>query len=281
MARVLGHEPCPKCRALGKDNHGDNLVVYDNNHEHCFACHYHSFPKYHVPHQIKLEPHVNKALLPLDFSGEIPGHAWKWLLQYGLSYKYWQECVGYSEKEQRLIFRVGDTEIRGGVLQKSHTSLAFSLGRLCKRPDEHQDNTDNYRKQSNENDSLQQRWGDSVHRIKRDKKWYVYGDSSKHVECLNPNQGPSIILVEDLISAHKVAQITTAIPLFGTQIHAPIIYYLLNDPRPVKIWLDKDQEGNVKRTAVRVSSLVNKPIDIIVTNDDPKLQSFDTITKLI
>lgn len=34
------YEPCPKCVANGKDSRGDNLVVYDSGHGHCFAIDY-------------------------------------------------------------------------------------------------------------------------------------------------------------------------------------------------------------------------------------------------
>lgn len=40
MANVLRNEPCKKCRASGNDSSGNNLVVYDNESAHCFACGY-------------------------------------------------------------------------------------------------------------------------------------------------------------------------------------------------------------------------------------------------
>jgi twinkle protein len=36
----VGTEPCPKCRDMGNDNSGDNLVVYSDDHKYCFACQY-------------------------------------------------------------------------------------------------------------------------------------------------------------------------------------------------------------------------------------------------
>ena len=36
----IGQEPCPKCREMGNDNSGDNLVVYSDGHKYCFACQY-------------------------------------------------------------------------------------------------------------------------------------------------------------------------------------------------------------------------------------------------
>ena len=37
---VVGREACPKCRANGNDNSGDNLARYSNGGAYCFACEY-------------------------------------------------------------------------------------------------------------------------------------------------------------------------------------------------------------------------------------------------
>jgi hypothetical protein len=49
----------------------------------------------------------DKIALPSDFTREVPGTAWKWLLQYGLPWRYWQPFVGWSEKDTRLVFTLG------------------------------------------------------------------------------------------------------------------------------------------------------------------------------
>ena len=109
------------------------------------------------------------------------------------------------------------------------------------------------------------------------KKWYVWGDCHKHAEVIN-HEGKYIVLVEDLISAHKVAEAGyVAIPLFGTQVHNCVLYYLLNSDKQVVLWLDKDQEGNVKKTAIRLQSIINRPVSLVITDKDPKCLSFETI----
>lgn len=40
MSNVLTKESCPSCKAQGRDNSNDNLVVYDNGGAHCFSCNY-------------------------------------------------------------------------------------------------------------------------------------------------------------------------------------------------------------------------------------------------
>ncbi len=121
--------------------------------------------------------------------------------------------------------------------------------------------------------------GDATKYERKPRKWFVWGDSHKHCEVLG--DGKSVILVEDLVSAHKVAQVTTAIPLFGTEFHPCHLYYLMNQDKPIKIWLDKDQEGNVHKKALRLSGLVDNPVDIIVTENDPKQLSINDIKELV
>lgn len=229
------YEACPKCTANGKDSRGDNLVVYDNGHSHCFACGFHGFPKHYTP--VIKENNGPKSLCPSDFTREVPTTAWKWLLQYGLSYTYWQAHCGYStEQGERLVFQVRQGE-----------SLAFSIGRLLSEP------------------------------TKQQRKWYVWGDSHKHCEIIGGGRGNAIVLVEDLVSAHKVGQLNECIPLFGTRVHPCHIHYLGNAKKPVIFWLDKDQELNVKKQALQLQSLIDQPVTIVTTEKDPKCLSFETI----
>lgn len=200
------------------------------------------FPKHYTPKKVE---HVNKALLPSDFQRDIPAMAWKWLLQYGLPMSHWKESVGYSPSTERLVFQVGQP-------------FQFSIGRHIPATVISNDDYVGTPKPGT-------------------KKWYVWGDCHKHAEILNES-GDIVVLVEDLISAHKVAEAGyVAIPLFGTQVHNPVLYYLLNSVKPVVLWLDKDQEGNVKKTAIRLQGIINRPVSLVVTDKDPKCLSFETI----
>jgi hypothetical protein len=229
-------EQCPKCAALGNDTRGDNLVVYPDGGKHCFACKWHVWPKqYGIVNKDKNdESNKYKALLPFDFTREVPSSALPWLLQYSLPYSYWAPMLGYSPSSERLVFQVGQP-------------TAFSIGRYVG---------------TNHPGS---------------RKWYVWGDCHKHVEVIG--DGPTVVLVEDLISAHKVAAAGyLAVPLFGTHVHNPVIYYLLTTDKPVVLWLDNDQAFNVKKQALRLSSLIPQPVNIINTEKDPKCLSLENIT---
>ena len=191
--------------------------------------------------QIKELNNGSKSLLPADFTWEVPSRAWQWVIQYGLPISYWQPFTGYSPAEERLVFRVG-------------TPLVFGIGRYLGTEPGH-------------------------------RKWYVWGDPHKHCEVVGEaTKTTSVVLVEDLISAHKVANANyTAIPLFGTRLHPCHLYYLNHSPnlRTVTLWLDKDQELRVKREALRLESLINKPVNIITTDKDPKAISFVDIANIL
>lgn len=224
------YEPCPKCRAKGNDNAGDNLVYWPDGSAHCFSCGYHIHPKHYIPKVV--ENNVPKSLCPVDFTREVPTEYLKWLLQFGLPWSYWKESIGYSPSEERLIFRV---EYNG--------TLAFSIGRYTGVADP------------------------------APRKWYTWGDPHKHCHVVRPTgegQSNSIVLVEDLISAHKVGQVATCIPLFGTRWHPCHLYYLINEAKPVILWLDKDQANTVKGKALQLEQLLNQPVTVVSTDKDPK-----------
>lgn len=242
MSRFVGYEQCPRCARSGRDSRGDNLGVYGDGSKHCFSCSYHVFPK-HYTQKVEV-PNGKKELLPFDFTREVPTRAFQWLLQYGLPYSYWQESIGYSPSQERLVFTVGQP-------------LQFSIGRYV---------------------------GDAA-RTSTPRKWYVWGDSHKHVELIRPADGidgSPVVLVEDLISAHKVANAGfSSVPLFGTIVHPCHLYYLLSTNANVVLWLDKDQELAVRKRALQLESLINRPVKVVVTDKDPKELSFDTIKNIL
>src|SRR6267142_35302 len=235
--KVTHTSPCPRCRDNGKDGRGDNLVHYIDGGFHCYSCAYHRSPT--KPWlKVSKEETIDTKVLPPDFTREIPGDAWKWLLQYGLSYRYWHPFVGWSEKDSRLVFTVGQP-------------IKFSIGRYI----------DIGIKESN-------------------KKWYVYGESHKTTHVVGDYlQSKRIVLVEDLISAHKVGQITSCIPLFGTKVFDACLPTLRHIGLPITIWLDKDQEGTVQKKAANLSLLTSLPVSYVFTDRDPKCLSLATIEK--
>lgn len=111
------------------------------------------------------------------------------------------------------------------------------------------------------------------------RKWYAYGNCHANAYCIG-EKGPSV-LVEDVISMHKVGQVATGIALFGTKIHPCHIRLLRYLGQPVIIWLDKDQEHVVKSMAFSLQSILNLPVSVVTTEKDPKSCSFKEIAEQV
>lgn len=236
MARCTHHEQCPKCAERGADRRGDNLGIWADGSGYCFSCGYYRPPSYRL--KLLNKETVNdteKAVLPSDFQREVPAEGWKWLLQYGLPYSYWQPHCGYSEKENRLILTVGNP-------------TRFSIGR---------------------------------HLGVGGSKWKVYGDKSCWVEVVSEPLSNEVVLVEDIISSHKVGQVTTSIPLFGTTIGDLVLRKLITLGRPVALWLDNDQYGNLARRLGRLQTFTGKPVRYIRTDKDPKSYTIPEIKEIL
>ena len=236
MSRFVGFEQCPNCAKKGKDRNGDNLGTYSDGGAHCFSCGYHRPPKFQLKLLTKEKvDDTEKAVLPRDFTREVPVAGWKWLLQYGLPYSYWKPYTGYSPSQNRLILTFGNP-------------IRFSQGRAL---------------------------------TVGDRKWKFYGDGHAYVETLGEQLSKEVVLVEDLISAHKVAQVTSCICLFGTNAHDTVVKELQRLKRPVTLWLDDDQYVYLPKKIGRLQTLLNWPVRYVRTTKDPKEYTISEIQNIL
>lgn len=240
MSRFEYYQQCPRCLERGRDSRGDNLAVYSDGGKHCFSCNLHVFPKHYKP--VKEKEILNAKVLPADFSREVPSHALQWLLQYNLPFSYWNPFIGWSERDERLVFTVG-------------TGPEFSIGRFLHPP--HTPYKDG---------------------AKQPRKWWVWGNSHRTPHIIgDTSKASQIVLVEDIISAHKVGQRVPSVCLFGTSVFPSCIPVLRFLKLPIVMWLDKDQEGTLQRKCNTLASMTNLPVRYITTKDDPKLHSVNQI----
>lgn len=235
MAKFLKLEQCPKCHDNGRDRSKDNLGRYSDGGAYCYSCGYREAPRFQLKFLTKDIPNDSeKAVLPSDFSREIPAEYWRWLLQYQLPMSYWKPYCGFTEKEARLIITYG-------------SPVRYSVGRSL---------------------------------TVGASKWKSYGDKTRYVETLGAGLSDKVVLVEDIISAHKlVAAGYAAIPLFGTNIHDGIIKELRKQNRSIILWLDNDQYDRLARKINRLKSLLDLPVDFHRTEKDPKEYSTIEIQK--
>lgn len=250
MGTVIRTEPCPECRKRGRDRRGDNLGIYSDGGSHCFSCGYHRWPK-HLIREERKERGTESEALPRDFTRDVPAAGWKWLLQYGLPYSYWKPFVGYSEADSRLIFPVGEP-------------TRFSTGRYI--PDA-----------APETGAV----GTRTLGTRQPRKWYVYGDRGQYVESVGRGLPGEIVLVEDIVSAHKVGQLTPSVCLFGTNLSDPVLRYLIQQDRPVGLWLDEDQWELLGKKIGRLQTFLGPPVRHIRTEKDPKGHSLNEIREIL
>jgi hypothetical protein len=215
---------------------------------HCFSCGFHIFPKTYI-REVKKDVDENKAVLPADFTREVPTAGWKWLLQYGLPYSYWKPFTGYTETEDRLVLTYG-------------TPIRFSQGRYLGGD-------------QGEKDAR----GQWIRRAPR--KWKFYGDGHGFVEILGAEKTGPIVLVEDLVSCHKVAQVAPSICLFGTNVHDVAVKILIEAKRPVTLWLDGDQRSLLTAKVNRLQTFLRHPVRYVSTEKDPKAYSLDEIKEIL
>jgi hypothetical protein len=183
-----------------------------------------------------------KDILPRDFTREVPAEGWKWLLQYGLPHSYWKTYCGYSPSEDRLIITHGNP-------------IRFSIGRLLK----------------------QQRPSQSV----GGRKWKLYGDGHAWCKTIGEQLSGPIVLVEDVVSAHKVGQVVPCLCLFGTDVHKAAIRELIRLNRPVVLWLDRDQYALLPKKIGRLQAFLSHPVSYISTELDPKDCTIAEIKELL
>lgn len=115
------------------------------------------------------------------------------------------------------------------------------------------------------------------------KKWFTRGRCHDSVECVSVAvSSPVSVLVEDIVSCHKVGQVAECVCLFGTTIHPAHTYFLRDgSQRPIVLWLDEDQKGLVSKTVAKLQLLTNRPVTTIFTKDDPKSCTLETIKELL
>lgn len=96
-------------------------------------------------------------------------------------------------------------------------------------------------------------------------KWFTRFNKSLYV--ITHGAHPTIVLVEDVVSAIRCSLYATAIPLFGSEVTTKIVKYLKDSNMPVKLWLDMDKAthsiklSNSWRSKGIMSSSIITPLD--------------------
>ncbi len=231
MSKFLALERCPRCEERGADRRGDNLATYSDGGAHCFSCGYYRPPTFRLNYLIKEEPKSDKEKIVLPSD-----------FQRSIPTEGWKWLLQYGLSYSHWQAHCGFTPRENRLIFTVGIPTRFSIGRLLTSP---------------------LPVGAS--------KWKVYGDKSSYVEVVSEQLSGEIVLVEDLISAHKVAASGhTCIPLFGTNVHDGVMKKLQELKRPVALWLDEDQYTHLPKKMGRLQALLEAPVRHIKTRKDPK-----------
>jgi hypothetical protein len=94
------------------------------------------------------------------------------------------------------------------------------------------------------------------------------------------NNSHVIVLVEDVISAIKVARLATAIPMLSSKLPADWINHLKPYDKVI-IWGDRDKAVQNTRESRRLSEILGKPVQNVITEKDPKYHETAQIKQLL
>lgn len=118
-------------------------------------------------------------------------------------------------------------------------------------------------------------------------KYRTYGNTKGIYDALEPRERPykrtSLVLVEDMLSALKVARIAPAFALGGTAIKDDQLLHLLRRYSSFVIMLDNDNwqvKANQTKLYKRLSSFT-RDVCTVEVNKDPKEHSLEALERLI
>lgn len=114
------------------------------------------------------------------------------------------------------------------------------------------------------------------------KKWKTWGSPHRSPIALGDSDSKHIVLVEDLVSAHKIAQAGNfVVPLFGTTPCKEQLQFLIECNKPLVLWLDNDQKLYRLSKTLRLNLATGLNVTSIFTDKDPKYLSFEEINEVI
>lgn len=244
-AHLTKHIQCPKCAKIGKDNGHNNLGVYSDGHMWCFSCHYFVSGN-------KIEGYKARvARVQKDTQPERP------ILGIPID-----SNSDIPTEASEWLFQY---ELNNNTLIKHHILWSESREMLI-FPYFIQDTLV----------AWQGRYFGTNPKI---GKWHTKGDVEKIVYVLG-RKSKTIVLVEDIVSAIKVARIATVSPIFGSHISLLKLKTLGIFYDKIIIWLDPDKQKDAIKFAEK-GQLMGLETRVVLSNKDPKEHSMDEIVEYL
>lgn len=237
-SHLLYKTRCPKCAESGRDRSGDNLGIYSDGHSFCYSCGYTTGATVSGKLNKQTKQHKELQALPEDTATWLSPEAMEWLHKYFNNTADFPICY-WSESERKLIFPIMDK-------QMTHM-LAWQYRYLGTNPSH--------------------------------PKWVGYGITEEllYLQKRGARCTGRIVLVEDILSTHKVGHISPTLCLFGSHISLKRLVALkLLGYTEIVIWLDWDKRDYAIKAAQLAQSIGLKA-RVIHTQLDPKEFSYEQI----
>lgn len=265
---------CPRCPS------SDAYHIYDygksTEHGHCFSCGYHQHPQDIERLKSQVEElnranqnHIKDVLsspltleLPFGCTKSIPSQAMTWLDKYGIiREEIIDNDIQWCDPRKALIFpirkpqmdQLGNAEVKSGPL------LAYIA-----------------RSFASEYNIV----GDMYSHL----RWTTKGPIQTTFHILGREDGDPrktrVVIVEDIVSAIKVARITRCMPLFGANLSPKRLMWLHANTDNVIMWLDQNKWKEAVGFAKSLE-LVGLNTKVVYADKDPKAHSNDEIKQLI
>ena len=219
----------------------DNLARYSDGGGYCFGCQYTIRATHYVPDT----PAAKEAReLPKDLTTVIPEPNLAWLRQY-LNDEEIKEYFEYSPSMRRHIYRYIN-ELTGSVYWEARSVKQDSQG--------------NYTYDEPKTLSA------------GDKPFFLMGKWRSNGK---------VVLVEDIISAIKLARHCGVVCLFGSSFPATQMVRLAKIPSVTEVifWLDRDKYKEALKQADRMSTI--RKATVLSTDEDPKAIDDEELRELL
>ena len=222
----------------------DNLGVYSDGSKYCFGCGYSYTPK-NVKRSLNELRGTQKAIKESD--GTLPYDCTTELPEEPLK---WLKGYGLTNKE---------IEDYGYLWSDSRSLLVFPIV----------------------HNGIVVAWqGRSFELLRKKYHNNISSRSSSSYICFG-NKDSLVVIVEDVISAIKVARVNATIPLFGSHISLDLAKKISSSFDKMIVWLDPDKKKDMLKFKNSYGMLFKEGIECIFSDKDPKYYSTIEIRKYL
>lgn len=257
---LLYNTGCPRCKEMGNDRAGDNLAIYSDGHEYCFACRYYRSTNglSSLRSNSNVTPIKRTIQLPEDSNTEYSQASLAWLAKY--------------ESNKAVALRNGFLFSESGVAFKDTQADNLLLFPLWDK-----DNLQGYQaRYFGHNPKIPKYVG-------RGKLDSVYHFLFNGAPCDNLTHSNIIVICEDIISSIKVSQAgVIALPLFGNNFtnRIELLKKLTTKKHKLLLWLDPDMTiKSIKEASI--ARLHGLECYSVHSKYDPKEHSLPEIKKYL